>query len=82
MSNLNDMVKTLRQETGAPLLQCRDALQATNCDMEAAKVYLRESGLQFLEKRKVTSSRPYGILRTMTNINGVINTTETVIYCD
>ncbi len=39
------MVKELRQETGAGVLDCRKALQNTSGDLEAAVAELREKGL-------------------------------------
>ncbi|MBO9370167.1 MAG: translation elongation factor Ts [Chloroflexi bacterium] len=39
------MVKELREATGAGVLDCRKALEATGGDFEAAVAYLREKGL-------------------------------------
>lgn len=46
-----DMVKELRQATGAGVLDCRKALEETNGDFEAAVNYLREKGLADAAKR-------------------------------
>ena len=44
-------VKELRDKTGAPMLDCREALQATGCDIEKAIVYLREKGIASAGKK-------------------------------
>lgn len=36
------LILKLRQESGLPLGQCRNALMATNWDMEAAKIHIQE----------------------------------------
>ena len=38
-------VKTLREKTGAGMLDCKKALQETNGNMDAAIGYLREKGI-------------------------------------
>jgi len=45
------MVKELREATGAGILDCRKALEATNGDFDAAVNYLREKGLAEAAKR-------------------------------
>jgi len=45
------MVKELRQETGAGVLDCRDALESNDGDFESAVTYLREKGLAAVAKR-------------------------------
>ncbi len=44
-------VKALRDKTGAPMLDCREALQETGCDIEKAIVYLREKGIASASKK-------------------------------
>lgn len=46
-----EMVKELRQSTGAGVLDCRKALDACGGDMEKAMKRLREKGLAAAEKR-------------------------------
>ena len=46
------IVKELRDKTGAPILDCRDALEKNNSDMEKAIVYLREKGIASASKRQ------------------------------
>ncbi|MBI1847210.1 MAG: translation elongation factor Ts [Candidatus Rokubacteria bacterium] len=45
-------VKELRDRTGAGVMDCKEALQATNGDLEAAVEYLRKKGLASAAKRQ------------------------------
>lgn len=45
------LVMELRAATGAPMMDCKRALQETGGDMEAAKVWLRERGMAQAAKR-------------------------------
>src|SRR5260370_30426924 len=45
------LVKELREQTGAGMMDCKRALQETNGDMEAAIVLLREKGMAGVAKR-------------------------------
>ena len=45
------LVKELRDQTGAPMMDCKRALQETNGDMEAAVRVLREKGVAGAAKR-------------------------------
>ena len=44
-------MKTLRQKTGAPILECKKALDAEDGDLERAVDYLRKSGVAAAAKR-------------------------------
>jgi elongation factor Ts len=44
-------VKKLREKTGVGLMDCKEALKHSDCDMEKAIEYLREKGLAKLQKR-------------------------------
>ncbi len=44
-------IKLLREQTGAGILDCREALEANGGDMEKAILFLREKGLADAEKR-------------------------------
>lgn len=46
-----EMVKTLRERTGAGMMDCKKALTETNGDMEKAVDYLREKGLAAASKK-------------------------------
>jgi elongation factor Ts len=45
------MVKELRDKTAAPMMDCREALTASDGDMEKAVVYLRQKGLAAANKK-------------------------------
>jgi elongation factor Ts len=45
------LVKELRDMTGAPMMECKRALQEANGDIDAAKVLLREKGMAGAAKR-------------------------------
>ena len=46
------LVKDLREATGAGMLDCKKALEATNGDFDAAKDWLREKGISKAEKKQ------------------------------
>lgn len=50
-------VKELRDKTGAPMMDCREALQNTACDMEKAVTYLREKGIASAGKKQGRSAK-------------------------
>ena len=52
-----DMVKALRQATGAPILECRNALEETAGDVEKAAALLRERGIAAAEERAGRETR-------------------------
>ena len=51
MAITTEMIKELRGNTGAGILECRKALEQSNGDMKAALDYLREKGLAKAQKR-------------------------------
>ncbi len=46
-----DLVKVLREKTGAGIMECKRALQETAGDLDRAVKYLREKGLAAAEKK-------------------------------
>lgn len=52
-----DMVKQLRAETGAGVLDCRNALEKTNGDFQKAAELLRQKGLAAAEKKAGREAR-------------------------
>ena len=44
-------VKSLREKTGAGMMDCKKALEENNGDMEKAIVWLREKGISKAEKK-------------------------------
>lgn len=51
MTISTDLIKELRQRTGAGILACREALEETNGDLEKAVALLRERGLAAAAKK-------------------------------
>ena len=45
------MVKELREMTGCGMIDCKKALEASNCDMDAAVEFLRKKGLAGAQKK-------------------------------
>jgi len=46
-----DIVKKLRDKTGAPMMDCKKALQETDGDEEKAIDFLRKKGSKIAEKK-------------------------------
>ncbi|MEW6184691.1 MAG: translation elongation factor Ts [Thermodesulfobacteriota bacterium] len=51
MNITSEMVKTLREKTQAGMMDCKEALKASEGDMEKAVEYLRKKGLATAQKR-------------------------------
>lgn len=66
---LLENIKKLREETGAPLGKCREALLATDGDLEKAKEWLRQKGAELLDKKKETKAGQ-GIIAGYVHFNG------------
>lgn len=47
------MVKELREKTGAGMMDCKKALTETNGDMDKAIDYLREKGISKVAKKQI-----------------------------
>lgn len=56
MAITSEMIKELRQATGAGMLDCKKALQAGNGDFDKAVEYLREKGLAAAAKRSARAA--------------------------
>jgi elongation factor Ts len=61
MTISTELIKKLRQETGAGILACREALEECNSDLEQAAIILRERGLTAAAKR-ADRETPNGVL--------------------
>ena len=59
-----DMVKELRERSGAGMMDCKKALVETNGDMEAALDYLKEKGLSKPQEGWKNRAEGRGRLRT------------------
>ncbi len=69
MQITTDMIKSLRESTGAGILDCRKALEQSNGDMNAAMDFLREKGLATATKR-ATRNASEGIVELYSHGNG------------
>lgn len=50
-SNVIELIKVLRDRTGAGMMDCKKALMETNCDVEKAVEWLREKGIAKVAKK-------------------------------
>ncbi len=71
MAISNDMIKTLRDRTGAGMMDCKKALEATSGDMEAAIEYLRKKGAAVAQKRADRAAKE-GMIITRVSTDGTI----------
>lgn len=56
MEITTSMIKELREATSAGVLDCREALEATEGDFEKAVAYLREKGMSEAAKKKASAA--------------------------
>ncbi len=63
-------VKSLRDKTGAGIMDCKEALKECDGDTEAAARYLREKGLE--EAREKTGQAAEGLIGTYLHMGGSI----------
>ena len=57
MEITSEMIKKLREKTGAGMMDCKRALEATGGDMEAAIEHLRKKGAAIAQKRSDRSAK-------------------------
>ena len=57
MSVTTEQIKLLREQTGAGMLNCKNALTETNGDFEKAVNFLRQKGLASAEKKLSRSTK-------------------------
>ena len=65
-------VKELREQTGAGMMACKDALKETNGDLEAAVDYLRKKGLAAAQKKQSRIAAEGTVATVVDGNNGVI----------
>lgn len=65
------LVKELRDRTGAGMLDCKKALEATNGDVEAAITWLREKGIASAQK-KASRIAAEGLTNVLVNGNRAV----------
>ncbi len=62
MDITTDMIKKLRDQTGAGMMDCKRALESTDGNMEAAIEYLRKKGAAVAQKRADRSAKEGAIV--------------------
>jgi elongation factor Ts len=65
-------VKELREQTGAGMMACKDALKETNGDLEAAVDYLRKKGLAAAQKKQSRIAAEGAVATTVDGNKGVL----------
>lgn len=66
---LLEKIKKLRTETGAPISKCKEALLASNGDLDKAKEWLRKKGAELLDRKESVETRQ-GIIEGYIHFNG------------
>jgi elongation factor Ts len=69
MEITTDMIKMLREKTGAGMMDCKRALEASAGDMNAAIEYLRKKGAAVAQKRSDRSAKE-GVIVAQVDRNG------------
>ena len=64
-----ELVRTLRDQTGAGIMECKEALESTDGDLEKATVALREKGRANVAKRVGRATRE-GVIETYLHTGG------------
>ncbi len=65
------LVKTLRDKTGAPMMDCKEAIAESDGDLEKASEYLRKKGLQTADK-KAARETSEGLVGSYIHHNGLV----------
>lgn len=66
-----EQIKKLREETGAPVMECRQALEVSSGDEKKAKEYLRVKGVERAEKKSAREVKA-GLVEAYTHAGGKI----------
>ena len=68
MAITTDLIKTVREKSGAGMLDCKKALEACDCDVDRACDWLREKGIAKAAK-KADRIAAEGLTTVVTNGN-------------
>ncbi|MBI4311995.1 MAG: translation elongation factor Ts [Chloroflexi bacterium] len=71
MAITTDMVRTLRERSGAGIMDCKKALEQSNGDVEKAEEFLRAKGIASAEK-KATRATNQGLVESYVHSGGRI----------
>ena len=80
MKKIVELVKQLRQETGAGVMECKKALEEAKGDLEKARQILKKRGIAKAEKKAERETKE-GYVATYTHSNGKIGVMIEV-YCE
>ncbi|PIU03669.1 translation elongation factor Ts [Candidatus Shapirobacteria bacterium CG08_land_8_20_14_0_20_39_18] len=75
-----DLIKKLREETNAPVMECKSALQEANGDIEKAKEILKKKGMERADK-KASRETKAGLVESYTHNNGRVGVMVEV-FCE
>jgi len=75
-----DLIKKLREETNAPVMECKSALQEANGDIEKAKEILKKKGMERADK-KASRETKAGLVESYTHNNGRVGVIVEV-FCE
>lgn len=82
MKITTDQIKSLRQQAGAGILECRKALEETKGDEGKALLILRKKGLKIAEKKQARETKQ-GLIETYSHNNGkVVSVVELLCETD
>lgn len=72
MSNIStDQIKKLREECGAGVMECRQALEECDADVEKALQALKKKGLEVADKKKDRETKQ-GLIEAYTHCGGKV----------
>jgi len=74
-----DLIKKLREETNAPVMECKLALQESDGDLEKAKEILKKKGIERAEK-KASRETKNGLIESYTHLGKVGILVE--VFCE
>jgi len=75
-----DLIKKLREETNAPVMECKSALQEANGDIEKAKEILKKKRTESADK-KASRETKAGLVESYTHNNGRVGVMVEV-FCE
>jgi len=68
-----DKIKELREKTSLSVMECKNALEKTNGDLEKALEYLKKRGFEMSEKKESRETKE-GLIGSYVHINGKVGT--------
>jgi elongation factor Ts len=75
-----ESIKQLREQTGAPVMECRTALEESGGDIKKAAEILKKKGIERAEKKGARETKA-GLIETYTHLDGRIGVMVEV-FCE